>query len=591
MAAAPRSDTLAAESSYQRTVTTFVQLLAGAVKHHSLYPEDHSIAKQHLAKIFNTLCSLLENRKTLRLDFDKGNILYDDTLIFTGKTEDNDLAFLLGRDGVEWLEFSGDIELWEIQSLLRVINSNRRSDIENDGNIATALWEQDLPHIEYKTIDLTAMDIPLLNLNAFRVAPGADTADEASEENKPGHDAQWQDYYVDDEDSDADDRYDHEQETVGLALTSPDTALWQLSEIEQVQLDALIRKEDEGVDTESTIEVLLILLLLQEDLQEAVDIMDFLQDRFLHCLQQHQFKHGLKVLGTLDKIRNQPNKRQQQLSPLITKLFQEVSRPESLRDLAKFFTAPDQSVPAGELESLWNLLQLLPADVLQTLAPLSEQIDIQRFGPQFLALFEYFCDRDPHDLAAVADQIDKKICLHLFPYFSRIRMDEAIPVLSTLALHPAAIVRGKAFQLLAGWNAVDLKKLLPLVDDPDESIRHTILTMIGRERSKTIEQLFCRHLEEQAAATDDREHILACYHALGRVGSSNCIPFLEKRLLAGSSIGTLFASGGGAHKEGAARALLALRNPEARKIVREGAASMIPDVRSACRKAQGGRHG
>lgn len=587
-AVSPRSS-LTDQSSGRRTVATFVQLLAGAVKHHSLYPEHHSIAQQHLAKIFSTLTSLLESRKTLRLDIDREDIVYDGSVLYPGKTDDKDIAFLLGRDGVEWLEFLTGIEPWEIQSLLRVINSNRRSDIENDGNIATALWEQDLPHIEYKTIDLTAMDIPLLNLNAFRVAPSADSSAD-NPENQPSHGAQWQDYYSSDADLDDSDSEGEEQETAHLALTSPNTALWHLSEIEQVQLDALIRKEQEGVDTESTIEVLLILLLLQDDQQEAVEIMDFLQDRFLHCLQQYEFKHALKIMGTLEKIRQTPNKRQQQLSPLITELFHNVSRQESLRDLEKFFTDSDQSVPANAVEPLWTLLRLLPPEVLQTLAPLSERIDIQRFGPQFLALFEYFCEQDSQNLAVVAENIDKKICLHLFPFFSRIRMDEAIPVLSALALHPAQIVRSKAFQLLARWNVVDLEKLLPLVDDPDESIRQALLAMIGRERNEKIEQLFCRHMEEHAGVTEDREHILACYHALGRVGGSACIPFLEKRLLQVSSIGTLFASGGGAHKEGAARALLALRNPEARKIVREGATSMIPDVRAACRKAQGGRH-
>ncbi len=561
MVAVPHSDTLTAASSDQRTIATFVQLLAGAVKHHSLYPEDHSIAKQHLAKIFTTLTSLLETRKTLRLDIDKGDIAYDGTIIYPGKTDDNDIAFLLGRDGVEWIEFLIDIELWEIQSLLRVINSNRRSDIENDGNIVTALWEQDLPHIEYKTIDLTAMDIPLLNLSAFRVAPGAEPAADTSEL-AADRDAHWQDYYSNDDNACDIDAEDQAQETASLALTSPDSALWQLTDIEQIQIDALIRKEENGVDTESTIEILLILLLLQDDLEEAVDIMDFLQDRFLRCLQEHQFKHALKILGTLERIRTTANKRQQQLSPLITKLFNEVSRQESLRDLEKFFTAPGQSVPANELESLWSLLRLLPPDVLQSLAPLSEQIDIQRFGPQFLALFEYFSELDPQNLAAVAVHIDKKICLHLFPFFNRIRMDEAIPVLSALALHPAAIVRSKAFQLLAGWNGVNLERLLPLIDDPDEFIRHTMLAMIGRERNEKIERLLCTHMEEHATAGDDREHILACYHALGRVGSSFCIPFLKKRLLQASSIGTLFASGGGAHKEGAARALLALRQSD-----------------------------
>ena len=584
-----RSDTITPQASEQRKVATIIQLLAGAVKHHSLYPEDHSIAKQHLGKIFAAISTLLESHSSLRFEIDKTSIVYNENVVYEGKTDENDIAFLLGRDGVEWFEFFKDIELWEIQSLLRVINSNRRNDIENDGNIATALWEQDFPHIEYKTIDLTAMDIPLLNLNSFRVAPGPDTATDIPAD-KAGRNAEWQDYYTEESDLEETDSDDNDQETTSLALTSPDTSLWQLTEMEQIQLDALIQKEENGVDTESTIEILLILLLLQNSEQEAVDIMDFLQDRFLFCLQQHQFTHGLKILSILKKIKTVENKRQKQLSPLITDLFRTVSRPESLRDLEKFFTTPDQSVSNSEMDALWRLIRLLPPDVLKTLAPLSEKIDIQRFGPAFLAVFEHFCKLNPESFAAVAEGIDKKICLHLFPFFNRIPMEQAIPILTALAFHSCPLVRSKAFQLLTMWDAVDLQKLLPLIDDPDETIRRTILSMAGRERNAAIEQLLCRHMQEHAGETDDREHILACYHALGKVGSAQCIPFLKTCLFQGSRLGTLFASGGGAHKEGAARALLTLRNAEAKKIVREGAASMIPDVRAACRKALGTRH-
>jgi len=182
MAIEAPSTKFAVDGPEQQTVATFVQLLAGAVKHHSLYPENHSIAKQHLNKIFTTLSSFLKDNQVLHLVIDKTSIIYDGSILYEGKNNDNDIAFLLGRDGVEWIEFLREIEQWEIQSLLKLINLNRRSDIDSDGNIATALWETDLPHIEYKTIDLTALDIPLLNFKSFQVAPESATTFDSTEE-------------------------------------------------------------------------------------------------------------------------------------------------------------------------------------------------------------------------------------------------------------------------------------------------------------------------------------------------------------------------------------------------------------------------
>ena len=185
MATGPHSDTMTTGVSDLRRVGTITQLLAGAIKHHTLYPEDHSIARQHLGKIFDDICSFLENHTTLHLEIGKNSLVYDGDVVYQGKPDENDIAFLLGRDGVEWLEFSRDIELWEVQSLLRVINNNRRSDMESDSTIATDLWEQDLPHIEYKTIDLMAMDLPLLNLGSFQVAAEPETA-KGEQTDRPG---------------------------------------------------------------------------------------------------------------------------------------------------------------------------------------------------------------------------------------------------------------------------------------------------------------------------------------------------------------------------------------------------------------------
>jgi HEAT repeat protein len=247
-------------------------------------------------------------------------------------------------------------------------------------------------------------------------------------------------------------------------------------------------------------------------------------------------------------------------------------------------------VQNNELEALWTLIQLLPSDVLKTLAPLSCKIDIQRFGPAFVAVFEYYCEIDSRYLAAVAGEIDTKICLQLFPFIQRLRLDQAIPVLSAMAHHSSQLIRRKAFQFLVDWDAVDIHKLFPLIEDPDETIRGTILSLAGKQRNPIIEKMLRKNLQEHAENTGDREHILACYHALGRSGSTDSIPFLKKCLFQGSKLGTLFATGGGAHKEGAARALIDLRIPEAKKIVQEGARNILPDVRAACRKALGTRH-
>ncbi len=590
MAIRHQQDTITTGVSDLRTVSTITQLMAGAIKHHTLYPEDHAIARQHIRKIFDSLTAFLDNHKSLHLDVGKSTLSYDGEVVYEGNAEENDLAFLLGRDGVEWLEFNRDLELWELQTLLRVINNNRRSDLNNDGNIANALWEEDFPHIEYKTIDLLAMDLPLLDLSGFRVATGSEGA-EGAEAPRSNQEAQWEDYYTHDSDLEEFDEDDEEIEAATLAITAPGSALWNLSELEQYQLETMVRREENRIDTEATIEVLFILLVLQNSEQEATDIMAFLQDRFLYCLQLGEFGNALKIIRTLRKIGAAEDGRYEMIKPMIRELFSAVSRPESLRDLEKFFLNPDPDLADEEVEHLWQLLRLLSPQILKTLAPLTRSTDLQRFGLAFLDLFKHFAENSPQQVARVAGELHEQIAGHLLSFVQQLPVQSAVPILSSLALHPSGQVRNGAFTMLDRRNQVNIGAIFALVSDPDPAIRRRMLELASCRRDPKIARLLQQHLEENRENTEDAEHILACYQALGRAGSAETIPFLQDVLLHGTKLGTLFASGGGPHKEGAAQALLELKIPEAREIVKQGVSNMRPDVRSACRKALEARYG
>jgi hypothetical protein len=592
MAKSPQHETLTTGLSDLRLVSTIAQLMAGAIKHHTLYPEDHSIAKQHIGKIFDTITTFLSSHRTLHLDIGKNTINYDGEIAYQGCSEENDLAFLLGRDGVEWIEFTRNLELWELQALLRIINDNRRSDLEDESNIANALWEQDFPHIEYKTIDLMAMELPMLDLSGFRVATApSETQQDQEEAPRSNREAEWNDYYTHDSDLEEIDENDEDIEAATLAITSPGSALWNLTELEQFQLETMVAREENSIDNEATIEVLFILLVLQNSEQEADDIMAFLQDRFLYSLQQHEFSNALKIVRTLSNIASAEKGRYELLKPKIAELFSEVCRLESLRDLEKFFAGPVDDTTPEELNHLWTLLTLLPSEIARPLATMSANIDIEQFGPHFLALFEHIAEQNPHLLAELIPEINKKICLNIFSFIPRLPKPDAVVILTSLALHPDQTVRSKGFSLLADHRLVDTEKLFPLIRDKDPEIRNKILELAAGKRNPTIEKLLRDYLRDIQQNTDDSEHILACYHALGKAGSAESIEFLQDVLLHGTKLGTLFASGGGPHKEGAAQALLELRLPEARAIVKEGVANMRPDVRSACRKALVKRYG
>ena len=106
------SDRLTTGGYSIRTVSTIIQLMAGAIKHYSLYPENHSIARQHFNKIHHNFYLFFKNHKTLRFEIGKSTMAYDNNPVYQGKLNENDIAFLLARDGVESIEFAKGLELW-----------------------------------------------------------------------------------------------------------------------------------------------------------------------------------------------------------------------------------------------------------------------------------------------------------------------------------------------------------------------------------------------------------------------------------------------------------------------------------------------
>jgi HEAT repeat protein len=127
-----------------------------------------------------------------------------------------------------------------------------------------------------------------------------------------------------------------------------------------------------------------------------------------------------------------------------------------------------------------------------------------------------------------------------------------------------------------------IKLLFTLVEDPDESIRNMVLRALGKDRNRVAEDLLLKYLEKRQYTITNHQHLLACYRALGRCGSSPCFPFLQKVLFAK---GWFPDFGKSVHRIGATVALQALETKEAKEILEKASRSFFPAVRLAYRKA------
>ncbi|NOQ46539.1 MAG: hypothetical protein GQ559_07685 [Desulfobulbaceae bacterium] len=602
-------------------VFDFTLSFAAAIKNYTLYPQDHAIARKHLLNLSRRISKFLSNYDRLRLDVEKNTLLYDGDIVYRGVSQESDIAYLLSRDGVKYLEFLKGIELWEIQSLLKVINSYRVLDEENDGDIVTALWEQEYPHIQYKAIDILSLDAPAINLSSFKVAPDQNTSEQDGEihpattpDNEPavegtsglhgtdsvaGKHSAWHDTYDEaDAASDVDDVDEHDQgrsiseqglvdsPPVSIAITAKGDDLWTLSPLERYELEKMVAAGEEQDDTDNVIDILLIILVVQNNKHDFVYALDFLQDRFMRTIKTNRFDAALKVIRNLKTLQQTFVGKKEWALPLLDDLFDTLSQPESLRELKRLLLNTKETPESRQMKHLWSILGLLAPRVLFTIGPLAGKAPSAEIRQSLIGVIIHHAQHDPQILADIVGQLDEELCLKLMPVAQQMKTADASKVFTRMALHPSESVRRKAFEIVVSRDTLEPVELFPLINDPDKETREKILLLLGRERNEQVENRLLSYLEEGEDKINNKEHILACYGALGNCGSDHSIPFLKNILMEGSW-SNIFSLDGLAHKQGAANALHALRIDEADSILKEGAGSILPDIRLACRKAIG----
>jgi len=570
-------------------VFNFSLAFAGAVKNYTLYPKDHAIAKKHLLNFSRHLTRFLADYDCLRLDVEKNRLWYNGEIVYQGTDEEGDIAYLLGRDGVQYLEFKKGIELWEIQSILKIINEHRMLDEENDGDIVTALWEQDYPHIGYKAIDILSLDAPAINFSGFKVAPPpADTEPSEVVEDTGVIDGAGVDEQADYEvfEGDFDAVVEEEPSSVTLAITARGNDLWVLSPLERYELEKMVAAEEQLDTTDNVIDILLIILVLQNDRQDFISTIDFLQDRFLHACTIRRFDADLKILNNLRTIRCSFGDKKKWALPLLDGFLHSVSRPESLREAKKILLDPKTPPYSQQMEYFWRVLCQLSPEVIFTLGPLLPDIPSARIRQSLSSVIVHHGQRAPDILAKAVPQFDEELCLQLLPVVRKMVTEQGTKVFMSMALHDSVVVRARAFDILERRGRLDPLVLFPLINDPDKAIRTKILELLMAQRNEQYEQRLLAYLQNGESTIADKDHLVACYRALGCCGSAALLPVLQD-ILMGGKLGEIFNRQALHHKQGAAIALRELQIIEANQILEEGAAGILPDVRLACKKALG----
>lgn len=217
-----------------------------------------------------------------------------------------------------------------------------------------------------------------------------------------------------------------------------------------------------------------------------------------------------------------------------------------------------------------------------TLGPMLPQIPSVALRQQLIEVIRIIAKRDLRPLEELLDRPEEALVQILIDIIGSLKGEKPFQLLLKTIHHPSERVRKKALGYLVDGAPQSLKRVFPLIEDPSQTVRRMMLERLGQSRSETAEGLLLDYLAHRRFKLRDREHLLACYRALGRCGSRRSIPFLQGLLFDRDWIPRF---GRSLHRRGAVVALMALETEDAKQILKRASKTLTPSVRLAYRKA------
>lgn len=539
-----------------QAIKDLIQLILIALKNYSLYPQNHTICQNSIAKVNAHINSFLKDFHIIKLDVNKDQLLFKNEVVHQDPSEREGLAFIFFRDGIQWLEMREGLSLDEIAELIKTLHHYNDLQGEAEGDLVTALWEFDFPHIHYQATDVYWETEPLLDLSLFHTS--------APQSN---HEPQEQ---------------EAEDTPTEVLPENNKELLWEITPEEVIELRKMITVQENYNARDDLLELLIILLNDQNAKVDFIVVLEFLENEFQYALEQAEFQFALKLISILYNARKTYKANKSWACAFLDSFFIKITTPEVLGILSRFLSTSDM-LDQDQMEFLKQLLiRLLPRAIL-TLSPMLSQIQSPRIQRDIMAVIKFLAKKDIRPLELQINQSDDYTAQKLVYVLGQLEGENPTQILLSMTSHSSEGVRKQALKHLLKRDTNLLNQVFPLIDDHSRAIRQFLFNYMGAHKSKQAESLLLDYIKKKVVQNTDSEHLLNCYRTLGKCGSSASASFLKERLFTK----TWFPSNTKSlHRNGAAIALILLETEEAKEILKKASKSLFPSVQIAYRKAK-----
>ena len=542
---------------------SIVNILFQVLRMLSFYAEDHTNCQAGLMRLHKDLGNFLEKNQELRLTVEKNRLLFGDGVVYEGDVKDGDLAFALFRDGILELSFQKGLEARETKIFVGILHTYKVLPAEAEGDIVTALWESQLPHVHYEAADSiieTDSEGGLSSPEENGSIPGGATSRQGA------------------------DIFDSletlKQDSAPCVVAEKakesrrvDTRIFQLKTEEITALREMVLREEERDATGEILNMMADILKDQQNKEFFDVVLEYLSEELQIALARKNFDNSLRILVRLHQIRKLSVDSTSWAHAKIKEFFMRASGEKFLASLHELWP----KMTAADLEKAKKTLILLPPAAIGTIGPMFCETRVSSALQMLADVIVTLAARDLKPFETLLDTAEEDLVHRLVPLLGHMKDESSARLLLKMTQHPGESVRMEALKAVMARDLWIPEELLFLLDDGNSIIRQLYLDYLASRRSQTTEGILLGYLRNKRFRNHNKEHLSACFRTLGKCGTTASIPYLQNALLKGGLISKFRTS---AHRKSAAMALLELGSEKARQVLLEASRSGFPGIRN-----------
>lgn len=150
------ADQASSSDSRTRDITFILKDLLKVIKVVSMYPEDNPLPQSMRRSFAEKLVTIANDYGDIAIKVEKSTLRYDGETVFEDKSREESLAIVFFATGITDFTFKAGIDVEEVYGLLDVIRKHINSPKRTE-DLAAKIWEADLPHFKFGTIEDIAL--------------------------------------------------------------------------------------------------------------------------------------------------------------------------------------------------------------------------------------------------------------------------------------------------------------------------------------------------------------------------------------------------------------------------------------------------